>query len=666
MLGPGSFEGRMMLAVDWLLVILPVLLVVGFALYTRRFVVGVADFLAGGRCAGRYLICNARGEAASGVANTMARFEVIMVSGFTLAFWEQLSVPILLLVGIMGFVIYRYRETRAMTLAQFFEMRYSRRFRLFMGGLAFVSGILNYGIFPAISSRFFVYFMGLPPSVSILGTAIPTYAIIMAAYLACSLTMLTLGGQITLMVTDCIEGLLSHLIYLILIVAVFYTISWSQITHVMSSQPTNRSMINPFDAWEVSDFNFWYMVMNIILTVYGTMALQNSHGFNSAARTPHEARMAGVLGNWRTYARMVMLLVLATAAVTFLKHPDFATSSAPVQGVLSSIDNPQIQKQMTVPVALRFLLPAGIKGLFCCIMVLGLIAGDCGHMHSWGTIFVQDVVMPLRKKDLSPRQHIWLMRLSIIGVALFAFCFSIIFRQTHYIALWMQITAGVFISGAGAAIIGGLYWRRGTTAGAWAAVLTGATLSFIGILANQFWPKILLMTSLPLPAKFPLNGIKVAFIAAIAASTVYIVTSLLNRRPAFDLDHLLNRSGGSASPSSNVRRGARSWVAKILGFNDQFTRRDKWVAFGIFAWSLTLVLVNLIISSWNVFFQKWPIRWWETYWFITAIAVPTVIATATFFWFGIGGIRDLTAFFRALKILKRDIRDNGQVSGKST
>src|SRR5581483_9002659 len=112
-----------------------------------------------GRCAGRYLIANAFGESASGVANTMSKFEMFMVSGFTLAFWNTLSVPVALLVAVSGFVVYRYRQTRALTLAQFFEMRYSRRFRLFMGMLAFVAGILNYGIFPAVSSRFFVYFM---------------------------------------------------------------------------------------------------------------------------------------------------------------------------------------------------------------------------------------------------------------------------------------------------------------------------------------------------------------------------------------------------------------------------------------------------------------------------------------------------------------------------
>src|SRR5688500_498830 len=155
--------------IDWSFVAVPIGLVLALAVYTRRFVRSVADFLAAGRCADRYLLANARGEADSGLANTMSKFEVVLVSGFVLNFWEKISIPVLLLVGISGFVIYRFRETRAMTLAQFFEMRYSRRFRLFMGGLAFLSGILNYGIFPAVSARFFIYFLDLPHYVAVFG-----------------------------------------------------------------------------------------------------------------------------------------------------------------------------------------------------------------------------------------------------------------------------------------------------------------------------------------------------------------------------------------------------------------------------------------------------------------------------------------------------------------
>src|SRR5215218_2012343 len=165
-----------MRAIDWTIVAATLLLVIAFAAYTRRFVKGVADFLAAGRCAGRYLLANARGESDSGLANTMSKFEMVLIAGFVLNFWEKVRVPVLLLVGISGFVVYRYRETRALTLAQFLEMRYTRRFRMFMGGLAFLSGILNYGIFPAISARFFIYFLNLPHEVAIGPISISMFA----------------------------------------------------------------------------------------------------------------------------------------------------------------------------------------------------------------------------------------------------------------------------------------------------------------------------------------------------------------------------------------------------------------------------------------------------------------------------------------------------------
>src|SRR5215211_9338063 len=97
--------------IDWNLVIAPILFVLAFAIYTQRYVRSVADFLAAGRCAGRYLLANARSESDSGLTNTLAKFEVILVSGFVLNYWDLVSIPVLLLVGISGFVVYRFRET---------------------------------------------------------------------------------------------------------------------------------------------------------------------------------------------------------------------------------------------------------------------------------------------------------------------------------------------------------------------------------------------------------------------------------------------------------------------------------------------------------------------------------------------------------------------------
>jgi SSS family solute:Na+ symporter len=657
--------------IDWSLLIAPIVFQIVIAIYAARYIRSVADFLAGGRCAGRYLLANARGESDSGLANTMSKFEQILVAGFVLNFWEKISMPVLLLIGITGFVVYRFRETRALTLAQFLEARYSRNFRLFMGTLAFLSGILNYGIFPAISARFFIYFLRLPATIDLGPFEVSTFAAIMFGYLAVAVFVILAGGHVTAMVTDCIEGIVSHAIYIVIIIAVFFIVSWSQIVQVMSQSPPGHSQINPFDAESVKDFNVWFILMQMFLAVYGTMALQNKQAFNSAARSAHESRMAHVLGSWRTYARLLMILLLGVCAITYMKHPDFAQVAAPVKQTIDQVPSGYLQKQMTVPVALSYLLPIGIKGLFVSMMVMGLLAGDTGHIHSWGSIFVQDVVMPLRKKPLTPRQHLWLLRLAVLGVAGFAFVFSLLWTQVEYITFWWAITSGVFTAGAGAAIIGGLYWKKGTTPAAWAGTLTGSSLCLIGILCGKFWADIVPWIAavvdplgVTLPQRFWLTNMQSAFFATLFAATVYIVVALLTSRHDYNLQKLLHRGayrveGEDRVPLLSMRERFR--VRNILKFDANFTFWDKLVSGGIFWWAIFLLAINLVISVWNLAFFQWPVSWWAHYWMITAIAFPFLIGLVTLVWFSVGGVIDIRDFFRALSARQRDARDDGRV-----
>jgi SSS family solute:Na+ symporter len=423
-------------------------------------------------------------------------------------------------------------------------------------------------------------------------------------------------------------------------------------------------MIDPFDAWQVADFNVWYVIMAVVLSIYGTMALQNTQGFNAAARSAHESRMAGILGKWRLDVRVMLLIGITTAAVTFLHHPAFATQARQASALLADIQDPQVRTQMTITAALKYLLPVGVKGLFCSSMVMGLLAGDCSHIHSWGSIFVQDVVLPLRgDRPLSTRQHLLWLRAAMAGVAAFAFAFSLLFTQTHYIALWWQITNAIFISGAGAAIIGGLYWRRGTTTAAWLAVVVGAVLSFGGILLKQYWPTITadLGPAWALPKRFPLNGIQVAFVAAAVSSAVYGVVSLLTCRTPFDLDRMLHRD--ELPQDAAARPG---WISRVLGFNDDFTRNDKFIAGGLVGWSLLLAMASAVAAIWNVLGPRWPVAWWARYWMVFGIAVPFAAGLFTFVWFTVGGLRDVRDFFAALRTLKRDASDNGQVTATAT
>jgi solute:Na+ symporter, SSS family len=641
-----------MQTIDWILTIAPILLVIGCAIYTRQYVRSVADFMAGGRAAGRYIICNAKGQASTGIANTLSKFQPLLTAGFCLSWWDSLSLPVLMLVAIFGFVVYRYRQTRAMTLGQFFEMRYSRRFRFFAGILGFLSGILNYGIFPAVSSSFFVYFLDLPQHVHLFFFTVPTTVLIMAGYLSCALTMMLVGGQITLMVTDCLEGIISHLVWVVVIIAIFFVISWSQMRGVITHTPPGHSLVNPFDQTKTKDYNVWYAMMVLLTTIYGTNAVQKDNSFSSAARNAHETRMGVVLGNWRTMARNVMLVVLALGALTFLKSPHF-----PGQKALDAITDPEVKSQMMVPIALRYMLPVGVKGLFCLIMVLTLMSGDASHILTWGGILIQDIVLPLRKTPMSPRHHIMLLRIAVIGVATFAFVFSIVFHQKMDIVMWWLVTEGVFLCGAGAAIIGGLYWKKGTTAAAWTALFTGAAITLGNIVIIQKFPA--------LAKHVNLNGNQARFLAAAVSAVVYVVVSLLTCREDFDMDRMLHR--GKYAVASDAIHGrtpppTRSRInwSRILGLTEDFTFWDKIVSGGIFFWSMFWLIVVIVGTIWNLI-HRWPAQVWADYWLIVGIILPVIVTIGTLVWFGIGGVIDLRLFFARLDTMKRDARDDGSV-----
>ena len=169
--------------IDWVLMLCPLLIVAYVGFKTQKYVKGVSDFLSAGRVAGRYVVCVASGEASMGLISLVALFEAYYNSGLAYNFWSKLAAPLTMIFLLTGFCVYRYRESRAMTMGQFFEMRYNRPFRIYAGILQSISGVLNYAIFPAVGARFLVYFCDLPVTVDIYSWTIPTFMLIMAIFI---------------------------------------------------------------------------------------------------------------------------------------------------------------------------------------------------------------------------------------------------------------------------------------------------------------------------------------------------------------------------------------------------------------------------------------------------------------------------------------------------
>lgn len=320
--------------VDWLIVGIPLIVIAVICIKTQRYVKSVSDFLAGGRVAGRYIVCVAMAEAGMGLISIVGQMEMQYKSGYAIGFWAGFTSIIGLVIMLTGFAIYRYRETRAMTMAQFFEIRYSKRFRVFTGMLAAVTGIFNYGIFPAVSARFIIYYCDLPPVLDIAGWQIPTLGVVMLVFLSVALILVMLGGQITVMVSDSLQGLLSYPMYVAIFFAIICVFKFDHFKEALLDRPPGESFMNPFDTYNLRDFNLFYILVGVFGNIYNRMSWQGTQAYNASAINAHEQKMAGVLGMWRTGFYSLAIAFATIGGYTLMHHDDFAAQRQQVNSNL--------------------------------------------------------------------------------------------------------------------------------------------------------------------------------------------------------------------------------------------------------------------------------------------------------------------------------------------
>jgi len=687
--------------IDWALTLIPIAAIVYIGWALQKHMKGVSDFLAAGRVAGRYLVSVA-GMMDCGIISIVAIFEKFYRSGAAIDFWGRIATPVGLVMTLTGFVTYRFRETRAMTMAQFFEMRYSRSFRVFAGIIIYVSGVLNYALFPAVSARFLLYFCGLPETWPLFGLQVSTYATIMVVFLSAAVAIVWFGGQLTAMVTDCVQGLFSYVGYLVIVVAIMIVFSTQQFGEAMMSRPPGESFLNPFDTEKLTEFNIFYVIIGIMSSIYSRNAWLGSQAYMCSAASAHEQKMGGVLSTWRGGYTGIMISLLAVAGFTFMNHPDFGAGSAAVQAELAqrincatSTATNTLREQMTVPMAMRHFLPTGVMGLMAGLAIIMWVSTDQTYLHSWGSIFIQDIVLPLKRKPFTPHEQIRALRLSILAVAIFGFLFSLYFAQTTYILMFFALTGTIWLGGAGSAILGGLYWRKGTTAGAYAALITGSSMGVGGFMAQQYWGKAIypwlttsapdlfktLKTSLEAlgdflpcvawkvgPDRFPLSGQEIYFLTMVLAIVAYLVFSLLTCREKFNLERMLHRGKYARAEDQVAVRAAvpgqkRSWLMALMGIDEHFTLGDKILAWSVFLWSMLHFAIFLVVIAWNVFFTPWSTRAWFLWWKYYTLWLGLFVGGVTTVWFTWGGTRDLLRLLKSLKELQRNVLDDGRVIG---
>ena len=84
--------------------------------------------------------------------------------------------------------------------------------------------------------------------------------------------MVMTGGQLTTMITDCLQGIYSYFAYAVLLaIVILHAFSLAQFKEVMFARPEGYSFINPFDTGQMTEFNIFYVLIGIFYSIYCRM-----------------------------------------------------------------------------------------------------------------------------------------------------------------------------------------------------------------------------------------------------------------------------------------------------------------------------------------------------------------------------------------------------------
>lgn len=547
-----------------------------------------------------------------------------------------------MVLALTGWGIYRLRQTRVMTLGQFIEMRYSKRARLFFGILAYLAGVINMGIFPVVGAGFFVYYLGLPPEISFAGLHIPTVLPIMLILVGSAVVICSFGGQVTVIVSDFIQSVFINIMLITITIIVYRIFTWDQFAEAYTLAANADALLHPFRSEGASEFNKWFFFISAYIIFYKMISWSPDSMLVSSAKDAHEAKMMRLMRSLRYLTTLGMgITLLPLAAYVLMNHPDFADQASKVTQATAGIANEQFHSQMVIPAAVAQILPVGLLGAFAGVVLAAFITTHDTYLLAWGGMLVQDIIIPLGIKPSSPKQHLKWIRLSVLAVAIFIITFSMFFKQVDNIAMFFDISASFFVGSSGIVLLGGLYWKRGTTKAAWASMIVGAVVGISGFIYRSINPDFL-------------HGTIIAFWVTIICIIVYVVVSYLDKNPDVDLDEILNRKKTGTNTTLNNRK-KRRWFR----WGKEVPKSDRILIPCIVAGLVMFMGAFIIVYIYNITHDV-PTESWLKYWHVF-LYVMFGVGSSFLVMIMIGGFRDLCRLFKNLKTQADNIEDDGSV-----
>lgn len=459
------FETTTFTALDWCIVIGYVSISIFIGIYANRFIKGVADYVVAGRNLGTALSVATMTGTEMGLITVMYSAQKGFTGGFAAFHIAVIACIVTFIVGLTGFIVVPLRRTQAMTIPEYYEMRFGRRTRILGGILLAFGGILNMGLFLKIGSQFVVGVTGIDP----LGGVLP---VVMISLIILILFYTILGGMVSVVIADYIQFTVLSIGLLLVVAISLYDFGWSHMVDVVY-QHKGESGFNP--TIKGSGFGPAYMSWQAVLGLVSCAIWPTAVTRALSARSTQVVKRQYMLSSISFLIRFLIPYFLGIAAFVFIM-----TSGGIFQEVFFPASGEEgLDNLYAMPLFLSHALPTGILGLVSAAMIAAFMSTHDSYLLCWSSVIVLDIINPLRQgKGLTDRGKVFLTRLIMVLIGIYIVVWGLWYEGSDDIWEYMGITGAIYSTGAIAVLSFGLYWKRASSTGATLALISGFSAIF--------------------------------------------------------------------------------------------------------------------------------------------------------------------------------------------
>lgn len=506
---------------DWGIVVAYLLVSLAIGLYVKRYATTMTSYIAAGRGVGVWLGVATMSGTEMGLITVMYNAEKGFKGGFAAFHIGVLAGLVTLGVGLSGFIVAPLRELGVLTIPEYYERRFGRKTRILGGIVLALGGILNMGLFLKVGSMFIVGVTGLSHN----GWALP---LVMTTLLALVLIYTVLGGMISVVVTDYIQFVVLACGMLLATGMAIYQLGWDTIFDEVGTQMGAGGFDPLVSPAFGPEYVAWQAVLGLVGCAVWPTAIARALAMESSTAVKRQF-------TWSSIAFAVRLIVPCFWGICAFV---FVTRVAPELGPYFGVgagDLPAGQEAVSalyaMPVFMGKLLPVGVVGLVSAAMIAAFMSTHDSYLLCWSSVIVQDIIAPLRNEPLSTAARVRLTRILIVVIGGYIWAWGLFYEGGDDIWDYMAITGAIYFTGAFALLIGGLYWPRASSSGAFCALLAGCSAVLgMGPIREPLADWLLAMAGKPVTeeaAAALLSSARVGLFSVAFTCTVFVVVSLL-------------------------------------------------------------------------------------------------------------------------------------------